>query len=157
MKIQNTKKNSNLSKKFHFIIKELEEEFKDQFECLGENTEKYNTFSVPIKKELDNGKSVTYKIKFVDCFRFMSYSLSYLVDNLAVDRLLENKLPENIVLKKFEFGNQLDYMRFKDNHMLLKYFQCNLLQEKVFNEELINKLKNTYEFCNRDMVNLFCY
>ena len=34
---------------YHFIIKELAEEFKEQFECLGENTEKYITFSVPIK------------------------------------------------------------------------------------------------------------
>ena len=47
---------------YHFIIKELAEEFEGQFECLGENTEKYLTFSVPIKKELDNGKSITYKI-----------------------------------------------------------------------------------------------
>ena len=28
----------------HFIIKELANEFKGQFECLGENTEKYKTF-----------------------------------------------------------------------------------------------------------------
>ena len=35
---------------YHFIIKELAEEFKGEFECLGENTEKYITFSVPIKK-----------------------------------------------------------------------------------------------------------
>ena len=34
---------------YHFIIKELAEEFKGQFECLGENTEKYITFSIPIK------------------------------------------------------------------------------------------------------------
>ena len=30
----------------HFIIEELAEEFKGQFECLGENTEKFITFSV---------------------------------------------------------------------------------------------------------------
>ena len=36
---------------YHFIIKELAEEFEGEFECLGENTEKYITFSVPIKKE----------------------------------------------------------------------------------------------------------
>ena len=36
---------------YHFIIKELGEEFKLEFECLGENTEKYITFSVPTKKE----------------------------------------------------------------------------------------------------------
>ena len=36
----------------HFITKELSEEFEQEFECLGENTEKYITFSVPIKKEI---------------------------------------------------------------------------------------------------------
>ena len=41
---------------YYFIIKELAEEFKGQFECLGENTEKYITFSVPIEKEVVNGK-----------------------------------------------------------------------------------------------------
>ena len=35
---------------YHFLIKELAEEFKVQYECLGENTEKYISFSVPIKK-----------------------------------------------------------------------------------------------------------
>ena len=37
---------------YHFIIKELAEEFEGKFECLGENAEKYITFSVPIKKEI---------------------------------------------------------------------------------------------------------
>ena len=36
---------------YHFIIKELAEKFEGQFECLGENTEKYITFPVPIKKD----------------------------------------------------------------------------------------------------------
>ena len=48
---------------YHFIIKGLAEEFEGQFECLGENTEKCITFSVPIKNRLDNVKSITYKIK----------------------------------------------------------------------------------------------
>ena len=33
-----------------FIIIEFAEEFERQFTCLGENTEKYITFSVPIQK-----------------------------------------------------------------------------------------------------------
>ena len=37
---------------YHFIIKELAEEFEKQFTCLGENTEKYITFTVPIEKEV---------------------------------------------------------------------------------------------------------
>ena len=66
----------------HFIIKELAEEFEGQFACLGENTEKYLTFSVPINKELESNKTITYEIKSIDSFRFMSSSLSSLVDNL---------------------------------------------------------------------------
>ena len=44
---------------YYFIIKELAKEFEGQFECLGENTEKYIPLSVLTKKELDNGKTLT--------------------------------------------------------------------------------------------------
>ena len=37
---------------YHFIIKELAEKFEGEFECLGENTEKYITFSVQLKRKL---------------------------------------------------------------------------------------------------------
>ena len=50
---------------------------------MAENTENYITFSTPIKKEIDNGKTVTYKINFSGSFRFISSSLSNLVDNLS--------------------------------------------------------------------------
>ena len=36
---------------YHFIVKELANEFERQFECLGENKEKYKTITFPIKKE----------------------------------------------------------------------------------------------------------
>ena len=65
------------------IITELTKEFEDQIESLEENTDKYITFSVPIKKELDNGKTITYKLKFIDSFRFVLTSLSKHVDNLS--------------------------------------------------------------------------
>ena len=35
---------------YHFIIKELGEEFEEQFKSWGENTEKYIKFPVPVKK-----------------------------------------------------------------------------------------------------------
>ena len=44
-----------------FIIKDLANEFEGQFECLGENTEKYTTFSFPMVKEvtkIDNESKV---------------------------------------------------------------------------------------------------
>ena len=68
---------------YHFIINKLAKEFDGQLECLGENTEKYITFSVPISKELDNGKTITYKLTFIDSFRLMSISLSSFVDSLS--------------------------------------------------------------------------
>ena len=76
---------------YHFIIKELANDFEGQFECLGENKEKYKTLSLPIKKEStkidkDSNKvvlNISYKIKFIDSARFTASSLSNLVDNLA--------------------------------------------------------------------------
>ena len=53
---------------YHFVIKELVKEFQGNFECLGENTEKYITFSVPLKKKIENKASIeiNYRIKFID-------------------------------------------------------------------------------------------
>ena len=74
-----------------YIIKELAEEFEGELECLRENTEKYITFPVPIKKEIkkrdENGNDkimkISCKIKFSDSFRFISTSLSSIVDVLS--------------------------------------------------------------------------
>ena len=59
---------------YHFIIKELTNEFEGQFECLGENEENLKSFSVPIIKEMtkidkDGNKraiNISYKIKLID-------------------------------------------------------------------------------------------
>ena len=60
---------------YHFIIKQLlAEDFQD--------TEKYITFSESIKED-DNSKKITYKLKFIDSYRFMQSKLSDLVDNLS--------------------------------------------------------------------------
>ena len=55
----------------HFIINQLAIEFKVELNCIGNNMEKYITFSVLIKKDCDNNKTVRYKLKFIDSFRFM--------------------------------------------------------------------------------------
>ena len=95
-------------------IKYLAREFCDHLECLGENTEKYITFSVPIKKVINDEndddeeskpKGITYKIKFIDSCRFMQDSLSNLVDNLSEIRICE--IPNSILIKRFQNIYQL--------------------------------------------------
>ena len=104
--ITTTSTTSTSTYDYHFIIKELVRAFKGNFDCLGENTEKYITFSVPLKKKIENKNlEITYKIKFIDSFRFMSSSLSKLVD--------------------------LNYVRItKNKKLLLKCFNCNIYYKK---------------------------
>ena len=54
----------------HFIIKQLAIEFKGKFDCLGENIEKYITFSASIYKINDNDETI------------IETSLSNLVDKI---------------------------------------------------------------------------
>ena len=103
---------------YHFIMKELVKEFEGNFECLGENTEKYITFSAPLKKEIKNKNNIikiTYKIKFIDSYRFMSTSLSKLVDNL-LEELHNNKC--------LNCESCLDYVETKNEKPILKCFNC---------------------------------
>ena len=83
---------------YHFIIEQVAKEFKGNFDCLGENTEKYITFSAPIYKKNDNDETIIYKLKFIDSFRFMSTSLSSLVDNLSE---INKKESVNELIDKF--------------------------------------------------------
>ena len=112
---------------YHFIIKQLAREFKGNFECIGENTEKYIIFSVPIKKEHDNDKPSIYRLKFIDRCRFMQSSLSNLVDNLSEihNKGSKNKLTDSMasmtdsllqsIDKVLEIDDKISQNKFIDN------------------------------------------
>ena len=124
---------------YHFIIKELASEFDGNFECLGENIEKYITFSVPIKKKIDNKNiDITYKIKFIDSFWFLATSLSKLVDNLT-DNIQNDKC--------IKCKSNLCFVRAINEKLIFKCVDC----EKEFNKELIERFANTYKFCDNDL------
>ena len=129
---------------YHFIIKKLVQEFEANFECIGENTEKYITFSVPIKKKIENRNiEITYKIKFIDSYRFMSSSLSKIVDNLS-EGINDNKC--------LDCGSCLDYVRItKNENLILECYNCKQRYKKKCNKDLIKKFRNTYTFCNNDL------
>ena len=113
---------------YHFIIKYLARKFEGHFTCLGENTEKYIIFSVPIKKVIngyndndnnnDNNnkaKTITYRIKFIDSYRFMQSSLSTLTDNLSEINNMNLRISRDALVKKFYNTYQLcdnDFHKF---------------------------------------------
>ena len=103
---------------YHFIIKELVKEFDGNFKCLGGNTEKYVTFSIPLKKEVKKKNKIieiSYKIKFIDSYRFMSITLSKLVDNFS-EGLHNNRC--------VDCKSCLDYMKTKDEKLIFRCFSC---------------------------------
>ena len=128
---------------YHFIIKELVKEFNGNFECLGENTEKYIPFSVPVKKKIENKDlEITYKIKFIDSYRFMASSLSKLVDNLS-EGIQNNKC--------VNCNSCLDYIKTKNENLILECYNCNQRYRKRFNKELIKRFASTYSSCNNNL------
>ena len=128
---------------YHFIIKELGKEFEGNFECLGENTEKYITFSAPIEEKIENKNiEITCKMTFIDSYRFMSMPLSKLIDNLS-EGLYNNKCAD--------CESCLDYIKTKNENLILKCFNCKQYYEKDFNKELIKRFASTYEFCNGNL------
>ena len=114
---------------YHFVIKELAKEYKQQFTCLRENTEKYITFTIPIEKEVTridkNGEEIaknkSYILQFIDSARFMANSLLNHVSNLSerIHRIKGkyrhgNKKCETCGIKYKYCDCFLEYMNFKD-------------------------------------------
>ena len=87
--------------------------------------EKYITFSVPIKKKCDDGKTITYKLRFTDSFRFMPTSLLELVDNMSGN------------------FNSIECKSCAENN------RCEECKKLI--EGLIKKFPSVYQFCNYDL------
>ena len=102
----------NASYDTDFIINQLAEEFKGELNCIGKNMEKYITFSVPIKKECDGGKTITHKLRFIDSFRFMSTSLSELFDNMSG---IFNSIECKSFIEKTKTNSECCFVGLKNN------------------------------------------
>ena len=129
---------------YHFIIKGLAEEFDGDFEFLGENKEKYITFLVPIKKKSNEDGIIIYKIKFIDSFRFMSTSLSNLVDNLS------EGIHDNGECTKC--NSSLEYISVSNKgRLLLECFDCKKRYTRKFDKKSTKKFKTPCNFCSGDI------
>ena len=106
----------------------MAKEFQGPFECIGENSEIYKSFSVPIKKEViktkkDEKKSIeniSYIIKLIDSIRFIISSLTLHVDNLS-EIYNEKCSAKNC---KSEFG--LKELKIMNTFMIAKSVERNI-------------------------------
>ena len=72
----------------------------------------------------------------------MSSSLSKFVDNLS-EGFHNNKC--------LDCESCLDYIKTKNEKLILKCFNCKTYYEKDFNAELMKRFVNTYEFSNGNL------
>ena len=72
----------------------------------------------------------------------MSMPLSKLIDNLS-EGIHNNK--------RLNCESYLDYIKTKNEKLILKCFNCKTYDEKKFNKELIKRFAKTYEFCNKNL------
>ena len=95
-----------------------------------------------------------YKLKFIDSFRFLSTSLSSLVDNLS-EKLHSDKCKD--CKSELDYMSELDYLSVNDNQLI---FQC-IERKKNYKKTLIkNQLKDLQRhmsFVVETLINLFCY
>ena len=117
---------------YHFIIKELAEEFKKEITCLGENTEKYLTFTVPlenrVKKVDKNEKNLQklyltyYNLLIVQGLWQTHQTLSiiflkeFIILNVNTDTMIKNVKLGELDMSCSYF---LQYINFKDD--LIEY------------------------------------
>ena len=150
---------------YHFIIKELAEEFKKQCTCLRENTEKYINFTILIGKEVTridkNGEEITknksYTLHFIDSTRFVAISLSNLANNLfkGIHKIqcrygYDDKKCETCRIK-YKYGDcLLEYTNFKDDLLEYKCLCCDKNYQQKFDEKFKDRFFNTYKFFNHD-------
>ena len=130
----------------------MAEKFKGQFECLGENTEKYINFSVPIKKEHGNDETITYKIKFIDSCRFIQSKLSDLVDNLSE---IKNKGCKKCMERK-NIKSECEFIGSKNNRLNYRCKECKGKSIKPISG-LIESFRAYINFVMVILINLFCY
>ena len=161
---------------YHFIIKDLPRKFNGHFSCLGENTEKYITFSVPIKKVIkgdndndndnnndnnnnndDNNKAktITYRMKFIDSYRLMQSSLSTLTDNLSEINNMNLGISRDTLVKKFYNTYQLCDNDFDKFNLLLRkgvYPYEYMDKQEKFNEDKLPDKESFYSELNKEHI-----
>ena len=103
-----------------------------------------------LKKENDNDKKIKYKLKFIDSYRFMSASLSNLVDNLS--GVYDKECKKCMEGKKITLNCEI--IEFKNGTLNYKCKECKKSYTKLAKESIKN-FPTLYKFCNGDLNKFF--
>ena len=95
-------------------------------------------------------KKITYKVKFIDSYRFMTTSLSNLVDNLS--GIYEKEYKKCMERKKVRLN--CEFIGFKNGRLNYKCKECKKLYTKLSNGSIKN-FPALYKFCNGDLDKFF--
>ena len=117
------------------------------------NIETYITFSISIEKGVTridkNGeeitKTISNRLQFIDCARFMASSLSDLVDKLAEEF-------HKIKCRNFDMCC-LEYTNAKGDFIEYKCLSCNKNLPEKLDENLKKRFFNTYKVAEHDISN----
>ena len=99
----------------------MAKEFKGEVDCIGENMEKYITFSTTIKKKCYDSKTITRKLRFIDSFRFMLASLSDLVDNMSG---IFNSIECKSCMEEIKINSECCFVGLKNNILIYRCREC---------------------------------
>ena len=102
-------------------------------------------FSVPIQED-DNSKKVTYKLKFIDSYRFIQSKLSDLADKLA--QINKKECPK--------CKGKCKFIVFENDRLHYRYKKCKKRCTES-KDGLIKKFPRIYmNFAMVILINLFC-
>ena len=108
---------------------------------------------MPLKKENDNDndKQIKYKLKSIDSYRFMSTSLSNLVDNLSgvYDKECKKCWEEKVRLN-------CEFIGYKNGRLNCKCKECRKSYTKVANVS-IKSFPTLHNFAMVISISFFCY
>ena len=128
------------------LLRNLQKSLKVNLSAQGKIQKNVLAFQSQLKKEDDNDKTITYKIKFVDTCRFMPSKLTDLVDNLSE---INNKDCKKCIERK-KTRSECEFIGFKNNTLNYRCQECNGISTKPVND-LIEKFPNTFQFCKSNL------
>ena len=128
---------------YYFIIKEIGEEFEKQFTCLGKNTEKYIMVIM----------NIFYILQFIGSVRFMTSSLSNLLNNVPewINRIKRKYWHNDRKCIKYKYCDCIfEYTNFKDDLIEYNCLCRNKNYQGEFDEKLTQQFLNRYKFSSHD-------